>query len=113
MFSTRLIALPAVAVLTLASLGALANAKTVAAPSEPDAPSKQVSVRDLDLTETTGARTALGRIRMAAVDVCGGAPSPLEREKMAEYKTCVEVATDSAVAQLRSPVATAMNAHPG
>ena len=110
MFRNPSRAASAIAALAFAALGAAANAQTASpASSDPDASFKRVSVADLDLGQAAGARAALGRIRMAAVDVCGGQPSPLELDRVGDFKLCVQAAIDGAVAQLRSPLATAMN----
>lgn len=111
MFRTRMIVAPTIASLMLAAFGGAASAQTVTlAPSDPDAPSRRVFVADLDLSQAAGAHVAIDRIHMAAVDVCGGQPSPLDLDRIEGFRACVQAAADGAVAQLRSPVATAMNA---
>jgi len=65
---------------------------------------------DLNLKNRGGAETALGRIKRAASDVCGGAPdSMLDLTSHRLFKTCMRVAVNDAVKQLKAPLVTALH----
>jgi|KBSMisStandDraft_5_1062788.scaffolds.fasta_scaffold3210609_1 UrcA family protein len=100
---------------TLAATAALslctaASAGPQAQPYDPDTVSVKVSLADLNLNNEPGARIALRRIRNAAREVCGVAPShPLMKESEL-YWACQRGATDRAVARLDVPTVSALNA---
>ena len=66
-----------------------------------------VSFADLDLNRTSGADTALARIKLAARKVCGARPSPRELVPMIQHRSCVVLAVDNGVADLGAPLVTA------
>ncbi|MGA0601988.1 UrcA family protein [Caulobacter sp. KR2-114] len=63
----------------------------------------RVSVADLNLDTTAGARTALHRLTVAAREVCSPEPAVTELVRWDRYKTCVRGKVDQAVAELGAP----------
>ena len=76
--------------------------------ADPDAPAVMVRTSDLDLSRTADARVLLGRVRQAADDVCGGAPSLGDLAAQGAYRVCMRATMDNAIAKLHAPVVTAL-----
>lgn len=105
--------------LLLASL-ATANIATCAsagtpfnATSDPDVYSEKVSMAGLDLQTQAGAEIALHRIRAAAHQVCEVGLDPYFPGVSVRTKPCTTTAIDRAVAEVDSPVLTALNSDQG
>ena len=86
---------------------AICAATASAAPARADESGMQtnsivVSYADLDIHSAAGAKTLLGRIKVASRHVCGDRPSPLSLRSMTHYNTCVKDAVSGAVAQAPS-----------
>jgi UrcA family protein len=102
------------AALATASLATSVNAGTIYnATSNPDVFSEKVSMAGLDLQTPAGAKFALQRIRAAAHDVCGVELDPRRLGISVRVKSCATSAIDHAVAEVGSPILTAMNASHG
>lgn len=90
---------------------ALAGAATQTAPAAqppPDALTKAVAYGDLDLDSADGAQALYARLRYAARQVC----SPLDGRDLGSkrlWRTCVDGALASAVAQVNKPQVTALH----
>ena len=101
------------ALTALAIVGLIATAQPVAARmSESSNDSVSVTVRyaDLNLNTEAGAKVMLRRIRSSAEDICGPAPSMIEKWSLGRaYSDCVTPIVDHAVAQIDSPLVTALN----
>jgi UrcA family protein len=61
-----------------------------------------VSLRDLDLATPRGQKALRRRIKWAADLVCGGSDF-LSLQVLSEYRTCVNDATNGALAQIKFP----------
>jgi UrcA family protein len=70
--------------------------------------SKTVKVSDLNLAHAKDARTMILRIQNAASDLCSGGTSDTLFRLSRSYRSCVRDSTSRAVAQLNSPVVTAL-----
>jgi UrcA family protein len=75
---------------------------TAAHAQQPDGHSIKVEFADLDLQTSSGKQALRGRIRSAALTVCGYRIDP-GFQLAGEYRSCVEHATDTALAQVRWP----------
>lgn len=84
-----------------AALGIQATA-TSAHAQQPDGHSIKVEFADLDLQTSSGKQALRGRIRSAAMTVCGYRIDP-GFQLAGEYRSCVEHATDNALAQVKWP----------
>ena len=76
-------------------------------PAGTEVRSEAVPYHDLDLGNSDGAATLLGRIRSAAKDVC--APEPPHASDLAAggaYRACVQQAADQAVAGMNNQTVT-------
>jgi len=73
-------------------------------------PQRIVHFGDLDISMQDGASVLLSRLGHAADEVCGRMPSMHEPDHRARYRTCVRKALDDAVAQVASPVVSALYA---
>src|SRR5262245_21644269 len=92
--------------LAFMSLSAAAEAKPV---GDMYLPSLDVFYGDLNLSNPSGARVVLKRIKFAASRVCGGEPDTmLDLVGRRQYKHCVGIATKDGVSQLKSPLVTAV-----
>jgi UrcA family protein len=92
---------------TAAILGALATAPAAAA--EPVVRSSvRVSYADLDLSREAGARALLERIEAASQRVCGPRPSPRNLKINIHYRACYRDAVSQAVAEVESPLLSAL-----
>src|SRR6185437_5064080 len=78
------------------------------APADPAAPSVAVRTGDLDLSRAADAKILLGRLRQAAAETCGGAPSLGDLPAREAYRACMAATMDNAVAGLHAPVVTAL-----
>ena len=97
--------------LSLAVGAAIAGSAVPAAaqaPADPAAPSVAVRTSDLDLSRAADAKVLLGRLRQAASETCGGAPSLGDLPARAAYRACMAATMDNAVAGLHAPVVTAL-----
>src|SRR5476649_928425 len=103
---------------TLASIASVAvlgfAASTHAAPvadssSDPAAMSVNVSIADLNLASSSGAKVVLGRIHAAARTICGDEPDIRLTERFAIYQSCLKTTVDRTVASLGAPLVTAMS----
>jgi len=95
-----LIALTSALALGFAACGQSASAQT--------ADGVTVSYADLNISTAAGAKVLLQRIHAAAADACGVAPTgPLDLQR--EHADCAKQVTDQTVANVNSPVLTAMN----
>jgi UrcA family protein len=102
------------AALTTASIATNASAGTpFNATSDPDVFSEKVSMAGLDLQTRAGAEIALHRIRTAAHEVCGVELDPRLLGIKVRVKACTTSAIDQAVAEVDSPILTAMSAANG
>jgi UrcA family protein len=91
----------------------IAHAGGVGRPVETgDQVSVAVNYADLKTDAAAGAKALLGRLKMAAREVCGTPPGLTELQRMAAYRACVQATVDSAVATIDNPVVTALNAPP-
>ena len=73
------------------------------------APQMNLSFGDLNLANPSGAKVALRRIKMAASEVCGGAPDTLlDLVAYGIYKSCYLDTVDEAVDRLHAPLVTSM-----
>jgi len=97
------------ALAAFAALGLAASAHAAGSSNDPDAVSVKVSIGDLNLGSTIGAKTALQRIRHAAKDICGEAPDPRAIEMGRQYAGCMDDTVNRAVASLDNPTVTALN----
>jgi UrcA family protein len=72
--------------------------------------SKVVNYSDLDISNSAGLSTLMGRIRSAATDVCSPVPQPPNKDipDSQNFKHCVSHAVSSAVKLVNSPALTAM-----
>lgn len=70
-----------------------------------------VSVADLNLATEAGARTALGRLKVAAREVCSPEPGIAELARWQRYETCVRGKVDKAVAEIGSPLMASLTRH--
>jgi UrcA family protein len=61
-----------------------------------------VNVQDLDLASARGQDVLRRRIKWAAEIVCGG-PDARDLRMQTEFRTCVDSATNGALAQVESP----------
>ncbi len=100
--------------LSLAASVAVGGVAQAAQPpaADPDAPAVVVRTGDLDLSRTADARILLGRVREAAAEVCGGAPSLGDLAAQDAYRACMRSTMDSAIAKLHAPVVTALYRSP-
>jgi UrcA family protein len=70
----------------------------------------EVFYGDLNLNNPAGAQMMLGRIKQAAIRVCGGSkPSIHDMRDRRTFRDCVERATNDAVRQLNAPLVTALH----
>jgi UrcA family protein len=95
---TTLTALAAFLALGSASVSQTASAETV---------SVKVRYHDLNLSTEHGAKIMLRRIKSAASEACGAQEYRTFPDH--DYRPCVRDSTDRAVAQLASPMVTALN----
>ncbi len=80
----------------------------VQAPSaDSETRSETVRYADLDLSGQAGVKTLTARIKGAAQNVCG--PAPSGPGLATDYNTCVTSAVDHAIAGVRRPIVTALN----
>lgn len=102
--------MPSHALRAVAALGACAaiNSSALADSTAPDVASVIVSVRDLDLGNDGDARLALQRIKAAAREVCGDAPSIKDLTREALYRSCVDEAVERSVQTLGAAKVTAL-----
>ena len=70
-------------------------------------PQLVVGYSDLDLSSQAGARVLIGRIGMAASQVCGGVPDIRDLGRLALYRSCRQKAMADAVARVGSPAVNA------
>jgi UrcA family protein len=63
---------------------------------------------DLNLSSPVGAERMLGRIRQAAIRVCGGRPDLRDLREVRAFKACTRIAIERAVAELGAPLVTAL-----
>ncbi|MCE9523184.1 MAG: UrcA family protein [Alphaproteobacteria bacterium] len=94
------------AAFAFAGLSAVAHAQPVQISG--DVATLDVPYADLNLSHPAGAETMLNRIKAAAARVCGGKPDAREMHAAVHYRTCVQTATQSAVAQLNATRVTAL-----
>jgi UrcA family protein len=89
---------------TVLAVGAVSMVATAAQARADDSQSRSitVSVRDLNLATQKGQDTLRRRIKWAADIVCGE-PDLREVQLLADYRHCVNEATNSALAQLELP----------
>jgi UrcA family protein len=99
--------LPALAALGCAA--AVHAAPLAASSSDPAAMTVPVSIADLNLSDSDGAKMALQRIRTAAKTVCGEEPDSRQLERVSLYHACIKSSTNRAVASLDSPIVSALN----
>ena len=104
-FSTRTLTLTAAAAFGLI-VAAPAGAQTSEAPI-----SISVQYADLNLNHAAGANMLLQRINSAAVRACGGAPDIRLPAQRSAFDQCRKAAVSQAVAEVNSPVLTAMVSH--
>lgn len=71
--------------------------------SDVPARSLTVNMQDLDLASTRGQDVARRRIKWAAEIVCGGVLEARNLRLQSEFRTCVDHATNGALAQIRFP----------
>lgn len=71
-------------------------------------PQLTVGYGDLDLSGKSGAQVLIGRLDIAASQVCGGEPDMRDLQRMAIYRTCKHQAMDHAVATVGSPTVSAL-----
>jgi UrcA family protein len=93
---------------TLLAAAVLLTAHAAQAQTEPTTKSTRVSYAGLNLADESDARVVLQRIRRAAAQVCGpdlGASAVIHSRS---YMRCKKDATSNAVADLRSPLVTAI-----
>jgi len=77
--------------------------------TSPDTQARKVGYSDLNLSTAQGAGALLHRIRRAAALVCSaGDPSPMQQWTSRGYRKCVRQASDRAVADVHSPMVTAI-----
>ena len=95
------------------ALALASGAQAVSAAPDSFAPAVTVSLSGLDLNADSGARIALGRIRAAADQICGGRPQPADLARAAVYRDCMADAVDHAVAATGSAQLAALNASAG
>jgi UrcA family protein len=62
-----------------------------------------VNMQDLDLASMRGQDVARRRIKWAAEIVCGGVLEARDLRMQAEFRTCVDHATNGALAQIKFP----------
>lgn len=96
----------------VATIGCAAGSQAAPASSPPyasEAVSVRVSLADLDLNTSAGAKTSLRRIHNAAKQVCGEEPGPPEFEARHAYQGCMDDAVDRAVDHLGNPIVAALN----
>jgi UrcA family protein len=93
-----------------AALAALSlSAQQLANAGEAVTQSVTVSYADLDLSNTAGAKTLYGRIRMAARRVCTvDGESPYAFQNL-DKQRCIRSAIDQAIIKVGSPVLVAMH----
>ncbi|HEY7797660.1 MAG TPA: UrcA family protein [Hyphomonadaceae bacterium] len=92
---------------TTAILGALAPVPSAVA--EPVVRSSvRVSYADLDLSREAGAYVLLQRIEAASQRVCGPRPSPRNLKIHIHYQACYRDAVSQAVAEVESPLLSAL-----
>ena len=84
--------------------------EAVASPSNDEGVvSRKVAYPDLDISRPQGAKALLHRIRNAASIVCaGGLSQPLQNTSRS-YRKCVADAANRAVADVNSPMVTALH----
>ncbi len=100
-----------------ACIAALVMAIAAPAAAEPmshDSEQKSVRVNydDLNMSSERDANRLLNRIRRAARNVCDR-PTTMRAGEMREYRACVSETTDTAVADIASPVLTARHIERG
>lgn len=95
------------AALALASFSAISSAQ--ADNWSNTAPQVNVPYGDLNLSSPAGAQSMLNRIKAAASHVCGGSPDNRDISGKRFYRSCVKLATDTAVAQVSAPLVTALH----
>lgn len=93
-------------VLAFSSLPMIAEAR----PNDGVLATSQVEVfyGDLNLNHPAGAAAMLGRIKQAAIRVCGGAPHAMDMQGRRNFRHCVDTATNDAVRRLNAPLVTAL-----
>lgn len=87
---------------------ALAGFSAAPALAQSEPISARVRYADLDLGSRAGAKTMLRRIENAAERVCGNRPALRDIRAFSRFRACVEDAESTAVAQLNSPLVTAL-----
>jgi UrcA family protein len=73
--------------------------------------SVSVQYGDLDIGHAAGAKVLLQRIEAASVRACGGEPDLRVLQQHAAYNQCRKTAVGEAVAQIGSPIVTALANH--
>jgi UrcA family protein len=89
-------------------VAASAVALPAAAQSVDEPVSVTVSYADLDIGHQAGAATLLHRLQTAAVQACGGAPDIRVLGEVAAFDKCRRAAVSRAVAEVHSPMLTAL-----
>ena len=97
--------------LGLSLAAAYTSTATVQANAQTDSISVVVQYADLDLSRTAGAKALFDRIQFASIRACGGRPDSRELRQSADFDQCRKVAIRDAVAQVNSPMLTAMVSH--
>ena len=69
----------------------------------------KVSTQGLNLSTADGAKVFYGRIRRAAADACGGAPTNYLSTEEERFQSCFRAAVDAGVAQAHAPLVEALN----
>jgi UrcA family protein len=90
---------------TLFVIAALAAiAAPAAAQVNSDAPRAVIRYSDLDLSRPSGADAMIGRIRQAALSVCGDASSTRGLARVAEQRACMAETMVATVKQVNAPL---------
>src|SRR5579859_1577838 len=92
----------------LVAASALTLAANASAQTSDEPTSVTVSYADLDLGHAAGARVLLQRIRSASTRACGGQPDLREVQQVTDFVKCREKATRAAIAEVDSPILTAV-----
>jgi UrcA family protein len=92
----------------LAALTTLGAATPVWSASDPDQITIKVKVSDLNLDNESGARAALGRIRVASYVICGEQPSAKLIQETRLFRACMHRTVGQAVAMANRPVLSAL-----
>lgn len=98
------------ALIALAGLGIAASAQ--AQPAATPAPADEAEVvnySDLNINREPGAEAMLRRITSAADQICGRESQRTSLDRVALHQACVRSTVDRTVADLGSPMVTALN----